>query len=645
MITVTSTFAATPIVAADAHGPYVIPGGSPITLSAGVPHPDATYAWDLGDGTTATTPSVTHRYGDDGFYVAKLTVVVHQPGGARTRDFALIKVVNVAPTVDAGPGRTVHEGQVVPFAATFTDPEWLDSHEATWFWGDAQAPEAGTIVERHDPPTGQGTVSGSHAWGDSGTYTVTLVVRDDGGGVGRANVEVEVLNVAPTVHPLPPMFAYPCSVLTLTARFTDPGWLDSHIGRWDFGDGGGARTAVIRETHAPPAGEGVAIASHVYHRCGHYHAVCTVVDDDGAAGRMSTVVSVVQVENADFEHGFRGRRYGAVANHWEPYLAAVPAPPGQGAAGAGVATDAAAAAKPGDVFFAEELLVYEGERSQRIRFAERRRAGIRQAIGANAGWDYQVTVRYALHEQAGGRSIEIVDEDEPAEIERQDEPAGGTARLGVDPYGGADPMSPDIVWAAGEQRREWAQLAVRATAARRAITIFLEGLGHGRLPVDICFDEVELTPVQDFCPPPRPKPEEACADFSGLKAGARVPADYEKNGFRFVSADRQPQEIVAFGAPEGLGKLRLAAGGLDVALPFAADRVRLELTERGKLPVLVTALDAKGKTVGQAEATPGTDLETVEVAGAGIVVVRVAPRESVLALLVQICARREGAGG
>jgi len=238
-----------------------------------------------------------------------------------------------------------------------------------------------------------------------------------------------------------------------------------------------------------------------------------------------------------------------------------------------------------------------------------------------------------------------VDEDDPAEIERQDEPAGGTARLGLDPYGGADPNSPDIVWAAGEQRHKWAQLAVRATAERRAITVFLEGLGHGQLPVDVCFDEVELTPVQDFCPPARPRQKEACADFSDLKVGVRVPATYEKNHFRFASADQQPQEIVAFGAPEGISKLRLGAGGLHVALPFAADRVRLELAGRGQQPVRVVALDASGKTVGQAETRPGEDLQTVEVAGTGVVAARVTTGEAGVTLLVEVCACRESAGG
>src|SRR2546423_3468 len=99
MITVVSTFESTAIVSANAQGPYRVAAGSPVTFSAGNTHPDATSAWDLGDGTTATTPIVTHTSADDGLYVAKLKLVVTQPGGATSRHFAYVRVRNVPPVV------------------------------------------------------------------------------------------------------------------------------------------------------------------------------------------------------------------------------------------------------------------------------------------------------------------------------------------------------------------------------------------------------------------------------------------------------------------------------------------------------------------------------------------------------------------
>src|SRR5690606_9982180 len=132
--------------------------------------------------------------------------------------------------------------------------------------------------ETHDGPRAEGTSTVEHAWCDNGEYVVLLRVRDQNGGVGTDTLRVTVLNVAPIVDAGPDLYAYPCTVITLTGRFEDPGWCDTHVGTWDFGDCTPAHTAIVHETNEPPAARGVVIASHVYDRCGTYHAVCTVVD-------------------------------------------------------------------------------------------------------------------------------------------------------------------------------------------------------------------------------------------------------------------------------------------------------------------------------------------------------------------------------
>ena len=183
---ITSTAALTAIVPADAQGPYVTSAGAVVDLIAGAQHPAATYQWLSGDGTSGTAAQLSHIYGDDGVYVAKLTEVVNQPGGARSRSFGLVRVNDTPPAIAAIPDQTVDEGQVVTFTASFTDDEWLDTHEATWDWGDGQAPTPGVISETSSPPRAVGTVTASHAWCDNGTYPVTLTVRDDGGAIGTA---------------------------------------------------------------------------------------------------------------------------------------------------------------------------------------------------------------------------------------------------------------------------------------------------------------------------------------------------------------------------------------------------------------------------------------------------------------------------
>jgi PKD repeat protein len=614
MFNIVSEFQTTAIVFADSHGPYAVDGGSPVTLTAGVPNPNAIYEWDLGDGNTATGPTVSHTYGDDGVYVARLTVTVNQPGGDTSQHYALIQVRNVPPVVDVGPDRTVNEGDVTAFTGTFTDVQWLETHEATWDWGDPQPPDPGTVTETHNQPLGRGTVSGSHAWGDSGTYTITLSVRDEGGAVGRATSTVTILNVPPTVDAGPHMFAYPCCVLTLTGNFTDPGWFDSHAGFWDFGDCTPPQRAVVREQHDPPAGKGVALASHTYHECGVYDVTCVVIDDDGGKGKATTVVTVVDIRNKRFEDGFNYSEWGAVANHWEPYIASIPS------FASAQATTPAGFSAGTDIFAAEEYCVHHGERSQRIHFAGQSRAGLMQTVGANAQWDYQVSVWYSLNEQSGGKSELIKDLDDPSDLVPADQ-AGGTARLGIDPTGGTDPSSPDIVWSEGYLRPEWAQLSVRATATGSAFTVFLEGEGSGRLGVDVFFDDAALLAVQPFCPPAQPTAY--CVDFSDLRPDLNVPPTYVKDDFRFVALDGREQLVVPLGPPVSQNGLQVHGEGLEIDTPFVASAVYITLVAPRTVPVTVTASNAGNNQLGQVNGTGTGTVQTLQIHEEGIAHVRV----------------------
>jgi hypothetical protein len=636
MFIVTSDFASTPIVPANSHGPYLVVGGSPVLLSAGVAHPSASYHWELGDGTTATTPDVTHRYGHSGIYVAKLTVTVNDSGGAVTRHFATIDVQNVPPTVNAGSARTVNEGDVVPFTASFTDPQWLDTHTASWDWGDSQPRSDGVVVESHLEPQGTGTVGGSHAWGDAGDYVAVLSVRDDAGGVGQAQVPVTVLNVPPKVEAGLPMYAYPCTVITLRGKFIDPGWLDRHIGFWDFGDCVGRQAAVLRETNLPPRAAGTVIASHVYERCGIYFAICLVMDDDGAFGQDQTEVHVIDVVNRGFEHGFHGDRHGSVANGWQEYTGADSAGPLM----IGIAYVAPAA---DDIFVAEEMLVHGGERAQRIRFEGTGNAGILQCVGANKAWDYQITAWYSLHPQAGGASQAMVDENDIP----PDPLTAGVARLGIDPLGGTDPRAASVVWSEGRMRGEWAQLAVRAVAERSQITIFLEGMGDEGLKTDVAFDDVALIPVQPFCvekepeepQPERPKPEERCVDFRGMQCGD-VPPHFERDGFIFICSDKQAQQIVAWGEPAAVPKLEMRSMEL-IVLPFVATQVELTLFAKAGA-VRAIARDAHDKTLVESQST-GSGVEVLTLDANGIVEVQLVARGGET-LIVKVCASRAAGG-
>ncbi|MDP2988974.1 MAG: PKD domain-containing protein, partial [Kiritimatiellota bacterium] len=393
--------------------------------------------WDFGDGATASGMIATHTYADNDIYVAKLSTTVHQPGGVTTRQFAKVIAHNVPPVVNAGPDLTIDEGQEVEFSAAFNDQEWPDQHTAIFDFGDDTLPANGTVSETNNQPRAVGTAKAKHAYCDNGEYTLTVEVTDDDGGVGTDMRKVTVRNVPPKVDAGDDPFAYPGFPISLEACFTDPGWCDTHTATWEFGDCTPPSPAVVHESNDPPAAVGVAAAIHVYQRCGTYLACCVVTDDDGGSGEDCLHVRVVELQNSGFEGGFHARRAGVVANGWELYTLG--------------ASEMATSAEGRAAFEAEEFIVHSGQRSQKIFGVDKFCGGIYQSIGANPGWDYQVSAWYHL-----------------------DQHGGGVCRLGIDPEGSTNPDSAAVIWSQGGEHRNWAELLVRVTAKARQVTVFLE---------------------------------------------------------------------------------------------------------------------------------------------------------------------------
>jgi hypothetical protein len=357
--------------------------------------------------------------------------------------------------------------------------------------------------------------------------------------------------------------------------------------------------ATVREHNEPPEGCGIVAATHVYHCCGAFHAVCTVVDDDGGVGSDAIVVRVVDVRNKDFEEGFHARPLGLVANHWEPYASA------------------------GGEFAADQFVVHGGQRSQRIANAGKAPAGIYQLIGANPGWDYQVTAWY--HIEAG---------------------AAAFCRLGVDPAGGVDPQASGIVWSDGAAAGNWFQLTVRVTASARAVSVFLEVDGRGG---NAFFDDVLLLPYP--CPlgeaPPctPPMQEEHCVDWRARQRPTILGPAFQQSGFAFESLSGEPLQIVVWGEPPGEGKFALPRKALRVTLPFAADRVVAHVETGTREPVHMDALSASDTLLGTVSGSGATGVvEMLEWRAGGI--------QSLLftggggeGLLIDICCYRDDTKG
>jgi len=145
------------------------------------------YAWDFGDGNTASGAQTINTYTAAGVYTVTLTVTDSDNLSDTTfRDITI--GATMVPVADPGGPYTVTEGQ----------PLTLDGSQSThvspitnyiWDFGD------GTPVENYAVPTV------SHTYSAPGAYTVTLAVQDASNITGVASTIVVVEAVVPPPPP------------------------------------------------------------------------------------------------------------------------------------------------------------------------------------------------------------------------------------------------------------------------------------------------------------------------------------------------------------------------------------------------------------------------------------------------------------
>ncbi|WP_431278362.1 PKD domain-containing protein [Leifsonia poae] len=218
----------------------------------------ASYAWDFGDGDTATTPTASHTYVQGGSYAVKLTVTDNQ-GATDT--------MTTAVTVTAPPP---NQAPVAAFSSAV-------SNLSVAFDGSASADPDGTVAsyawDFGDGTTGTG-VNPTHAYGSAATFTVTLTVTDDKGLAGTP-VQHDVTTVAvPNQAPTASFTATPngLAVSVNGGASSDPdGTVASYA--WNFGDGATATGAT---------------ASHTYAAGGTFTVSLTVTDNQGLASSPVT---------------------------------------------------------------------------------------------------------------------------------------------------------------------------------------------------------------------------------------------------------------------------------------------------------------------------------------------------------------------
>jgi len=137
----------------------------------------------------------------------------------------------------------------------------------------------------------------ARAWGDDYQGEITLRVTDDEGLTNIAATTVNVNNVAPIISNLsvegpthPSQEIWAGDTLNFSGDFADAGWLDTHVAKWDFGNGTTATGAITQENN-PPAAIGQVTGNYIYYNAGTHTITLAVTDDDG--GVITDTIQVV----------------------------------------------------------------------------------------------------------------------------------------------------------------------------------------------------------------------------------------------------------------------------------------------------------------------------------------------------------------
>jgi FtsP/CotA-like multicopper oxidase with cupredoxin domain len=254
---------------------------------------------DNGDGTWSWSYTTDNSSGQGG-----LVYITNTDAGGKKDQAAFELVVNnAAPDLAAISDKASNEGDAVGVSSTFTDADAGDLHTGTIDWGDGTT-EAATIVEGTP-----GTLSGTHTYGDDGTFHASATVTD-GDDSDTENFDVVVSNLNPDgnidetgtvlVNGVPTFFADVGQSIPFTARITDPG-SDDLITTWVWGDGSaddvqtsyanGVSTDPDPSTDVNPRDINHA-ASHTFSGACFYTVTFNSADDDSGTDTDSVAVVI-----------------------------------------------------------------------------------------------------------------------------------------------------------------------------------------------------------------------------------------------------------------------------------------------------------------------------------------------------------------
>ncbi|HXM51466.1 MAG TPA: PKD domain-containing protein [Pyrinomonadaceae bacterium] len=154
--------------------------------------PTALRVFDFGDGTGLSSQyakTLTHTYQDSGVF--HVTLRIGDPLGVSHTFTKDVTVLNVPPSVDIDPGKTLVWGETWTSVPRITDQSSIDrlSLQGQWVFGDGQTSQCVNCTNANATVT--------HSYAHPGNYNGVLTVTDKDGGVGSAHADF-IVNKRPT---------------------------------------------------------------------------------------------------------------------------------------------------------------------------------------------------------------------------------------------------------------------------------------------------------------------------------------------------------------------------------------------------------------------------------------------------------------
>jgi PKD repeat protein len=217
------------------------------------------YLWNFGDGSTSTAKDPTHKFTSAGSFTVTLTAT--NAKGSKTKSKTLVVSQSLNPSFTYSPS-SPYAGQTVQFTDTST------GNPTSWQWdfGDGSS----SMLQN---PT--------HAYSNSGTYTVTLRVTNS----AESKNTSKTITVKPVVQ-ADFSFSPTSPTVGTSVQFTDKSTGNITSWSWKFGDG-------ATSTQKNPA--------HAYSSAGSYNVALTV-SDGTTSNSMTQTISVRANVVADFTY-------------------------------------------------------------------------------------------------------------------------------------------------------------------------------------------------------------------------------------------------------------------------------------------------------------------------------------------------------